>query len=300
MSFRLLQILALTFTLLCFGPVFGQTLDSESPQVIFEKARSLDTSGDPRAEEEYRRAIAARKGVYPEAWKWLSSYLAQRLRFAEAEHALRTALKQTQKKVWDDERQQLKQFKRAAELKARSDADDNLSAAEAVELVDFIDQYGKREAALPYAEKAVAEYPNSAKALTTLAALLTWDVPQRQRAIVLLNQAVSLEPANPDVYLSRGWGYYWCLGDVVQAETDFRRAMSLSKKTITVASAWYGLGPTLAKQGRWKEAISAYQKFLKLRPKSFAHLDGAVRKSIADLRMVIKNHALVEKPKSDE
>jgi tetratricopeptide (TPR) repeat protein len=295
MSIRLLQILALTFILLSFGPVFGQTLDSESPQVIFEKARSLDTSGDPRAEEEYRRAIAARKGVYPEAWKWLSSYLAKRLRFAEAEQALRTAVKQTQENVWEGDRQQVKQFKRAAELKSRSDEGGSLSAAESVELVKVIDQYGKREAALPYAEKAVADYPNSAKALTTLAALLTWDLQQRQRAIILLNQAVSLEPANPDVYLARGSGYYRCLGDGIQAETDFRRAMELSKEPSTVAGAWYGLGDALAKQGRWKEAISAYQKFLKLRPKTAAHHDGAVRKSIADLRMVIANPALVER-----
>ena len=292
---RLLQILALTFTFLYVGPVFGQTLDSESPQVIFEKALSLDSSGDPRAEDEYRRAIDARNGVYPEAWRRLSVFYAERLRFAEAEQALRIALKQTQEKVWEHERQQVTQFKRAAELKARSDEGDNLSADESVELVKVIDQYGKTEAARPYAEKAVAEYPNSAKALTTLAALLTWDLQQRPRAIVLLNQAVSLEPANPDVYLARGSGYYWCLGDWIQAETDFRRAMELSKKPITVASAWYGLGPALAKQGRWKEAISAYEKFLKMRPKSAAHHDGAVRKWIADLREVIKNPALVER-----
>ena len=289
MSLRLLQTLALTFTVLYVGPAFGQLPDFEQPQQIFENARSLDTLGDPRAEEECRRAIAARNGVYPEAWRWLSRYLARRVRFAEAEQALRTALKQTKEKVWEGDREELKVFKRGAELKARSDAGDNLSADESIELVNLIDQYGKTKAALPYAEKAVAEYPNSAKALTTLAALLTGDVQQRQRAIVLLNQAVSLEPANPDVYLSRGSGYYWRLGDGIQAELDFRRAMELSKRPNIVASAWYGLGDALAKQGRLQEAISAYQKFLKLRPKSFAHHDGAVRQAIATLKAYLKN-----------
>jgi hypothetical protein len=41
----------------------------------FERARSYSETGDPRAEQEYRQAIADRKGVYAEAWEGLSRHL---------------------------------------------------------------------------------------------------------------------------------------------------------------------------------------------------------------------------------
>ena len=45
-----------------------------------ERARSYSSIGDPRAEKEYKQAIAHRGGVYPEAWQGLSTYLAHALR----------------------------------------------------------------------------------------------------------------------------------------------------------------------------------------------------------------------------
>ncbi|HXQ73382.1 MAG TPA: tetratricopeptide repeat protein [Pyrinomonadaceae bacterium] len=50
----------------------------------FERAMSYRAAGDPRAEEEFKQAIADRNGKYAEAWNGLAWYLADELRFEEA------------------------------------------------------------------------------------------------------------------------------------------------------------------------------------------------------------------------
>jgi hypothetical protein len=52
--------------------------DLDTGRQHFERARAYDASGDPRAEQEYRQAIADRKGVYSEAWKELKSRVVSR------------------------------------------------------------------------------------------------------------------------------------------------------------------------------------------------------------------------------
>jgi tetratricopeptide (TPR) repeat protein len=84
------------------------------------------------------------------------------------------------------------------------------------------------------------------------------------------------------VYLARGGYYFWVLLHPVKAELDYRRAIKLSHGSI--ASAWAGLGDSLARIGRRDEAIAAYRKYLAVRPKSAAHYDGEIRKSIVMLQ----------------
>jgi Flp pilus assembly protein TadD len=62
------------------------------------------------------------------------------------------------------------------------------------------------------------------------------------------------------------------------AEADFRKAIELSDGAN--ASAWAGLGDSLSRIGRTDDAIAAYRQYLSIRPKSAAHYDGEIRKSI--------------------
>lgn len=263
----------------CIHHVKAQS-DFVSAKEHFERARSYSSSDDPRAEEEYRQAIADRAGVYPEAWEWLSRSLAHKLRLHEAVTAWRTYIKQAGRKVLPTAQAQLQRLERGAELKGRSDAGDFLSAEESNELVRLVDGFGARGDAVPYAEKAVKLHPESAQALLALAYLIKLE--QKDRALELLNRAVVFEPNDPSVYLARAGYYFWVPLDPIKAELDYRRAIELSNGSI--AAAWAGLGDSLARLGRRDEALAAYRRYLSIRPKSSAHYDGEIRKSIEMLR----------------
>lgn len=275
--FRVFCLLLLGFSFA--GLVIAQEKKISLAKDYLEKARSHDTSGDPRAEEEYRQAIALRDGIYPEAWRELSAFLSKRLRFADAAEAFNTSLEQ-KRRIYANDETELTVLRRAAELQMRYSRAEVLSSNEMLDFVKLIDQYGRTGDAVPYAEKTVALYPESARALIALAFLIKWD--QRERALELLNHAVALQADDPSVYVARGWGYYWCQGDGFQAEIDFRKAIELSKGLN--ASAWQGLGDALAKQGRKHEAIAAYRKYLAIRPQSASHYDGEIKKSISTLQ----------------
>lgn len=255
-------------------------LNRDSAREHLERAQSYESSGDPRAEQEYRQAIADRGGVYAEAWEELSEYLAERQRFDEAANAFRKYLKQARHKGRPVNLARLHRLDRAAELKSKSDRGDTLSAEEMVELVRLVEGSGSRRDAVPYAEKALKQHPESAMVLVALARLIRWE--QKERSLELLNQAVAFEPNDPAMYTARGWHYYWAIGSSSQAEADFRRALEISKGSD--ASAWAGLGDALAGQRRRDEAVAAYRKYLSIRPKSAAHYDGEIRKSIDKLQ----------------
>jgi tetratricopeptide (TPR) repeat protein len=155
-----------------------------------------------------------------------------------------------------------------------------LSVDEMVELVKIVDGFGVPGDAISYAERALELYPESTKALVTLADLIKSD--QKDRALELLNRAVAFEPNEPTIYVARGWCYFWAHSNAMGAESDFRKAIELSKGSL--ASAWLGLGDTLARKGQGDEAVVAYLKYLSLRPNSAAHYDGEVRKSIKMLK----------------
>lgn len=278
LTLKIMLAAALT-TGLCLQSAAIQS-DVSSAKEHFERARSYSAANDSRAEQEYRKAIAVRGGVYPEAWEWLGRHLAHGLRFDEAAAAWRIYLKQTSEKVPTTAVDQLKRLERAAQLKVQVNGDGALSIEEYVELIKLVDGFGSKEDAIPYAEKAVKLYPESAKALICLAELIK--NPQSDRALELLNRAIAFEPNEPAVYVSRGSFFFWVRGNSGEAEADFRRAIELSRGLN--ASAWAGLGDALAQQGHRDEAIAAYRKYLSIRPKSAAHYDGEIRKSIRMLQ----------------
>lgn len=241
-----------------------------------ERAQSYSAAKDPRAEQEFKDAIAARGGVYPEAWQAFSSYLAYSLRFEEAAAAWRKYLKQTNTKISPTEAEYQKRLDRGALLRLRYDNRQSMSMEEMLELTKLVDGFGSTQAAIPYAERTAEQYPQSGEALVALAGLIKNE--QRDRALDLLNRAISFDPNNPSFYVTRGSYFFWVQGNPRAAEADYRKAIDFSKGTY--APAWAGLGDSLARIGRREEAIAAYRRYLLIRPKSAAHYDGEIRKSI--------------------
>lgn len=250
--------------------------DAASAKKHLERASSYSAAKDPRAEEEYKQAIAARGGEYPEAWQAFSNHLAYALRFKEAAAAWRKYLKQTKTKVSSRELKHVKRLDRGALLRSRHDDGQSLSLEEMLELTKLVDGFASTQDAVPYAESTAELYPQSGEALVALAELIKNE--QRDRALDLLNRAISFEPNNPSFYVGRGSYFFWVQGNPRTAEADFRKAIELSKGTN--ASAWAGLGDSLARIGRRDEAIAAYRHYLSIRPKNAAHYDGEIRKSI--------------------
>lgn len=272
----LTTLLKIVFVLgFCLQSVTAQS-EVLSAKEHFELARSYSAAEDPRAEKEYKQAIAARRGIYPEAWEWLGRYLAHALRFEEAAAAWRRHLKQTKEKVSPSALEYLKRLDRAASLKSQYDKGQVLALEDMLELIKLVDEFGVKQASILYAEKAVELYPESGKALVALAELIKQE--QKDRAIELLNRALTFEPNEPSIYVKRGQFFFWIHGNPVASEADFRRALELSKGSS--ASAWAGLGDSLARQGRRDEAIAAYRKYLSIRPKNASHYDGEIMKSI--------------------
>jgi|ERR1043165_913223 tetratricopeptide (TPR) repeat protein len=263
----------------CLPALVAQS-NTSSAREHFERAVSFSTTQDPRAEDEYKQAIADRGGIYPEAWEGLSRYLAHALRFEEAAAAWRKYLKQTNKKVPPAALEYLQRLERSASLKSKSDKGQPLTLEERLELVRLVDGFGSKGDAVLYAEKAVELYPDSAKVLVALAELIKRE--QSERALELLNRAIAFEPNDPSFYVIRGGYFFWVRGNSVAVEVDFRKAIELSEGLN--ASAWAGLGDSLAREGRRDEAIAAYRQYLSIRPESAAHYDGEIRKSIEMLR----------------
>ena len=250
--------------------------DPSRAKEYLESALSYSAAKDPRAEEEYKRAIAARGGVYPEAWDAFSTYLAYQLRFEEAAAAFRKYLKQTKTKVSSTDKERLTHLDRGALLRSRYDDRQSMSVDEMLELTKLMERFGSTKHAVPYAERAAELYPQSGEALIVLAKLIQNE--QTDKALDLFNRGISFEPNNSSFYVARGSYFFWVQGNPRTAEADFRKAIGLSRGTN--ASAWAGLGDSLARIGRTDEAIAAYRHYLSIRPKSAAHYDGEIRKSI--------------------
>jgi tetratricopeptide (TPR) repeat protein len=264
--------------------VAGQTpaqSDRQRAQQHLERGLSYSYWDDPRAEEEYKQAIAIRAGVYPEAWNSLSDFLWGRLRFEEAADAWQKYLEQSPaSKIPKFAKDLQKRLKRAAFLKSKSDKGETLSLVESLDLTILIEGFGSEAQGLPYAEKTVQLYPESSKALVKLAELIDWK--QKDRARELFNRAIAFEPREPANYLARAQFHYWVDVNATQAAEDFRKVIELGDDKN--ASAWWGLGGTLARLGRRDEAIAAFKKYLSLRPVSVAEHDKDVIKAIELLK----------------
>jgi len=74
-------------------------------------------------------------------------------------------------------------------------------------------------------------------------------------AISMSNQAILLDPQNPQQYISLG-GIYYQLGDWANAQNQFQLAI---KAKQDYANGWYNLGHALENKGDLQNAMAAYQ-----------------------------------------
>lgn len=74
-------------------------------------------------------------------------------------------------------------------------------------------------------------------------------------AIASMNQAIALDPYNPQLYIQLG-GIYYQLKQWDQAQSQFQVAINLKRD---FANAYYNLGHTLEEKGDLQNALGAYQ-----------------------------------------
>lgn len=270
---------AVALVALALTSVAAQSITDQAKE-RFDRATLYGAAKDSRAEAEYRHAIALRNGVYPEAWQGLAGNLARSLRFKEATTAWRKYLRQKNGKVLTGEIEQLNRLNRGASLKYRLERTQLLTLNEILELVRLVEAFASSEEAVPYAERAVELYPESGQALVILGQMIKTD--QKERALELLDRAIEFEPNNATFHVARGQYFFWIRGEPLLSEADFRKAIKLSRGAN--ASAWAGLGDSLARQGRRDEAIAAYQQYLSVRPVTSTHYDHEIKKSIEMLK----------------
>ncbi len=76
-----------------------------------------------------------------------------------------------------------------------------------------------------------------------------------QFAILTNNQAIALDPKNPQQFINLG-GIYYQLSQWEQAQAQFQQAISLKQD---YANAWYNLGHALESKGDLENALRSYQ-----------------------------------------
>lgn len=74
-------------------------------------------------------------------------------------------------------------------------------------------------------------------------------------AISMSNQAILLDPENPQQYINLG-GIYYQLGDWTNAQNQFQLAINAKRD---YANGWYNLGHALENKGELQNALAAYQ-----------------------------------------
>lgn len=251
--------------LLLFGPglvPYAQKSADDEAKRHFDRGVVLGASDDPRAEQEYKAAIKCRGGFYPEAWEELAQLYRGQLRLSEAAVALERYIAQTPQDDHGDDYKDLAALKRMMVLEKRVNNSDIPPLNNLLEFIRFVTAYSKRERAIPYAEKAQELYPNSSAAHLVLARLLPDD--QKERQFALITKAVELDPADPSPHTALGSYYFWRgQGKIPEAIKEFRRALEVSGGQY--APAWEGLGRSLAASGEKKEAIVAFQTYLRVR-----------------------------------
>lgn len=227
-----------------------------------EKARTYEIFGDVRAVSEFQKAIKTSRHHCSVALLELSQSLSRSLRFEEAYRALNDYIVNTPKVDHREEIKELRALQNAAELKQRVETSEKPSLTDLIDLTKLCNAYGRRKTqdALPYAERAVSLYPNSGEALLLNAELLLPVHLDDNKVLLLLNQAASIDAANPRIFSSRGWFYLFTLNDRERSETDFREALRLSHETDSLA--WKGLGYVLMFKGQKAESLAAFKRYL--------------------------------------
>lgn len=257
-----LTVLILISTLLPAPSIKSQESRERIATKHLERARSLELENNPKAEDEYRLAIRARAGRYPEALRELSFYLERRMRFSESAAALEKYISQTPLQQRDDDIQELSELREAATLKLRIDRLKKPPLQDLVEYSRLVSRYADNQFldALPYAESAVRLYPDCVDAYLALVRALIGP-GQEERRCKMLQRAVALGATSPSHYFDLG-NCELVIGHMQAAAAAFQKTLDISNAEFT--DAYEGLGLALAQLGRRTEAIAALRRYLEL------------------------------------
>jgi tetratricopeptide (TPR) repeat protein len=251
---RLLLLIALGLT--CVLPADGRSQSESDAEAKkhFQRALRLDALNDIGAEQEYKAAIGARGGNYPEASLELSFYLRRRGRFSESSQSLQAYITQTPQVDHQNDLEELADLRKAAGMKQRIDNSQRPEARDLMDFAVFVARYQGVRDAVPYAQKSVDLYPNSSEAHVLLARLLTGS-GQQERRYSLLRRAIELDPKSANAHHELGW-YYIGAFRGSEAADEFRKSLDLSDGKL--GDAWQGLGWALSNQGLRREAIKLF------------------------------------------
>ncbi len=174
---------------------YSSTLQSSQEQEAirhYERAFLLDSNNDPAAEQEYRLAINARGGVYPEALQGLRRLLQMQLRLPEAILVLKDYIDQTPNERHTEDMKELASLENTVGLQLKVDRMEKPSITDFLALIPLIARYGKPVKAVPYAERAVRLYPESAEAHILLASYIERE--NKEKSLKHFEKAAELEP----------------------------------------------------------------------------------------------------------
>ena len=260
----------------------GQRVADSKAQEYFDRATDLAARNDPQAEQQYRFAIEARGGKYPEAWQGLERVYHSQLRFSEAAVALENYVALTPSRKHDGEVEELFKLREAANLKNLIDRSGEPPLNQLLQFIPIVAAYAGLEKAFTYAERAITLYPDSSAAFLTAARFMPPNaMDQERRRLTLIEKAISLEPSSSAAHAQLGWYYLSIRSHLEQSTAEFRKALELSGDSN--ADAWNGLGQCLAIQGRNQEAVNAYLNYLRMR-KVPSQYDNYIKREIERLK----------------
>jgi tetratricopeptide (TPR) repeat protein len=232
----------------------------------YEKALAYEANSDVSdeiIEIEYKAAIKANDGIYPDAWRSYCWYLAARLRFSEATDAMKAYIRQTPNIDHASDQSILGELENAASLKEiiskveRPDLDSLLAYAQLLSVY----RRDRFRSSIKYAQQAVDLYPNSEAALVLLAKYLRLTVPeQKEKSKVLIKKALEINSENAEAHYELGQLLF--SENCALAEQEQRNALRLSGEKL--AEAWQALGRALKCQGRKPEAVLAFKKYIEI------------------------------------
>jgi predicted Zn-dependent protease len=237
------------------APLNGQT---KAARQHLERAEELEADNGPGAEREYRLALQAMRGRYPDALRALSHYLARCMRFSEAAEALSNYIRQTPSERHLDDIEELGDLKRAAKLTQAIRASNRPPVRDLVEYSTLVSRYASVKHALPYAERAVELYPNSAEAQLELASALVGTDPDERRCNVL-RRAIGLGARSPSTFLELA-NCELITSHTQEAADAFQEALELTHGNLL--PAWEGLILALSRLGRREDAAQAFSAYL--------------------------------------
>lgn len=228
-------------------------------EIEIRKAREYEVTDDPKAEVVFRLAQSI-PGCHI-AFRELTFNLAGKLKFREAAESLTEYVK-----LEPGERERFSKTERelsiGSQIQARVESTEQPTVEDLIELTQLAAAYGNRHGwdAVRFAERAVNLYPKSVPAKLQLARLMlvTRDL---DRAGQILDEALTLEPENVNIYAAMGSNYLFGRMNLGKAASCFQKALMLSNDEDL--DSWRGLGKVYKFMGRRYEALTAFRQYLK-------------------------------------